>query len=222
MLLVGLGGGSIAKSYAREGWKVNAVEIDPAVVRLAKEHFGFEEADADVHVMDGRQFLLVHDRAWDVIVMDAFGSSSIPFHLVTEEAFGLARSRLAPDGILAVNIHAVGWHDGIVASMAATIGRHFEHVSVLPIAEPPDELGNIILLASGRELTLEEEFPVPDYRFSPEYDRAHAWDNRFEADIAGAPVLTDDLNPVDVWSERINLASRKALREYLIKNKIDW
>jgi hypothetical protein len=214
MLLVGLGGGSVAKSYARDGWEVEAVEIDPAVTRVAKEYFGFTDDEARVYEMDGRQFLLSHDRTWDVIILDAFGSSSIPFHLVTEEAFALAMSRLKPGGVLAMNIHSIGWHDEIVISMAATLGRHFENVSVLPIAEPPDQLGNIILLASHREPALREELPPSTDRYSAEYDMNHAWDNRFEADIAGATVLTDDLNPVDVWSERVNLASRKGIHEY--------
>jgi spermidine synthase len=222
MLLVGLGGGSIAKNYARKGWVVDAVEIDPAVTRAAREHFALEDGDAAVYEMDGRQFLLTHDKAWDVIVMDAFGSSSVPFHLVTEEAFGLTASRLKPDGILALNLHSIGWRDEIVISMAATLGRHFEHVTVLPIAEPPDRLDNIILLASQRELALNSELPPVDDRFSAAYDMNHAWDNRFEPDVTGARILTDDLNPVDVWSERINLASRKNLREYIEKKGIEW
>lgn len=222
MLLVGLGGGSVAKSYSRDGWEVDAVEIDPAVTRAAKEYFGFSDEDARVYEMDGRRFLLEQDRVWDVIVMDAFGSSSIPFHLVTEEAFGLAASRLRPGGILALNLHSIGWRDEIVISMAATLGKHFEHVLVLPIAEPPDRLDNIILLASHREPDLVEELPSPPDRYSPEYDMNHAWDNRFEPDLAGARVITDDLNPVDVWSERISRLSRKELHEYLGDRRIAW
>ena len=50
-------------------------------------------------------------------------------------------------------------------------------------------------------------------RFSREYNRAHAWDNRFTVDPAGVPVLTDDHNPVDIWAERVNLAARRVLHE---------
>ncbi len=222
MLLVGLGGGSVAKSYVRDGWRVDVVEIDPVVAQVAREYFGLEDAEARVYEMDGRQFLLTHDKTWDIIIMDAFGSSSIPFHLVTAEAFELVRSRLSPGGVLAMNVQAVGWHDEIVASMAATVSRQFEHVTVLPIAEPPDRLGNLVLLASNRELDLEKELPPPPDRFSAEYDRVHAWDNRFQADVSGVPVLTDDLNPIDVWSERVNLASRKELHDYFGKRGIAW
>jgi hypothetical protein len=37
--------------------------------------------------MDGREFFLTTDRQYDLVLLDAFGSSSIPFHLVTREAF---------------------------------------------------------------------------------------------------------------------------------------
>ncbi len=222
MLLVGLGGGSVVKSYVRDDWLVDVVEIDPIVTQVAYEYFGLEEAEAQIYDKDGRQFLITHDKTYDIIIMDAFGSSSIPFHLVTVEAFGLIRSHLSPGGILAMNIQAVGWHDEIVVSIAATANRQFEHLTVLPIAEPPNQLGNIVLLASNRKLNLEKELPLPLDRFSAEYDRVHAWDNRFQVDVAGIQVLTDDLNPIDVWSERINLASRKELHEFFGKEGVVW
>jgi len=222
MLLMGLGGGSVVKSFKRDGWSVDAVEIDPVVTRIARTHFGLRPDEAEIYEMDARQFLITHDKTYDLIVMDAFGSSSIPFHLVTAEAFGLIRSRLVPGGILAMNVEAVGWHDVIVRSLAATANRQFEHVTVLPIAEPPDQLGNLVLLASSRALDLKEEPLVPRDRFSPEYDRAHAWDNRFKVDVADAPVLTDELNPIDVWAERVNLVARKQLHDLFRERGISW
>jgi 16S rRNA A1518/A1519 N6-dimethyltransferase RsmA/KsgA/DIM1 with predicted DNA glycosylase/AP lyase activity len=38
LLLIGLGGGSMIKNFAKDGWKVDAVEIDPTVIRVAQEH----------------------------------------------------------------------------------------------------------------------------------------------------------------------------------------
>lgn len=222
MLLVGLGGGSVAKVFSREGWKVNAVEIDPVVTQIAYDYFGLEKAEAEVFDMDGREFLIRDEKKYDLVVMDAFGSSSIPFHLVTTESFGLIRSRLNDGGVLAMNIEAVGWDDIVARSLAATANQQFEHVLVLPIAEPPDQLGNLVILASNDSLTLTEEPPVPNYRHGAEYNRAHAWDNRFEVDITGAPILTDELNPIDVWAERINLVAREQLHEYFEEQGLTW
>ena len=214
LLLVGLGGGSVAKLLSRQGWKVDAVEIDPVVTRIARRDFGLEPSEANVSDDDGRHYLSVTPRTYDAIVLDAFGSSSIPFHLVTREAFALAAARLSPDGILAINVESVGWDDPLVLALAATLEQEFPHVLALPIAEPPNTLGNVILFASRREPALAREIPATPDRFSSLYAMNHAWDNRFVPDTDGAPVLTDDLNPVDIWSERINRVARGNLHAY--------
>ena len=222
MLLIGLGGGSIAKHYHAAGWKVDAVEIDPLVVRLAGRFFGLDSAEARVFQMDGRRFLASTHGVYDVIVLDAYGSSSIPFHLVTREAFALVASRLAPDGVLAINVLSIGWKSGIVRSLAATLETQFPNVRALPIAEPPDRLGNVVLFASRRTLELPEELPVPVDRFTPAYEQTHAWDNRFELDTRGAPVLTDDRNPIDLWAEAVNIRERNDLHEMFAKQGVSW
>jgi spermidine synthase len=101
MLLVGLGAGTVAKVFGADGWGVWSVEIDPVVTRLAREHFAFRFADGPVSHEDGRRFLIDHPETYDLVVMDAFGSSAVPFHLVTTEAFALVKSRLREGGLLA-------------------------------------------------------------------------------------------------------------------------
>lgn len=221
VLLVGLGGGSVAKVYSTNGWTVDVVEIDPAVTRMARRDFGLEPEEATIYHQDGRHYLNAVDRRYDLIILDAFGSSSIPFHLVTRESFALAAEHLKPEGVLVINIECEGWRDPLVRSLAATLRESFSHVLALPIAEPPDTLGNLVLMAANRELELVEELPPTPGRFSNLYHKNHAWDNRFEPDIEGAPVLTDDLNPVDIWSERINLTAREGLHEYFAQG-LSW
>jgi spermidine synthase len=220
LLLVGLGGGSVARNYAAENWRVDAVEIDAAVTAVAREFFGFTDSDATVYEMDGRAFLMAHEGPWDIIAVDAFGSSSIPFHLVSAEAFALLASRLSPEGILAVNIEAVGWNDPLVSAIAATLRRSFGQVVALPIAEPPNMVGNLVLLACDRPLEFDEErLGRPYHLLAQPYlhwcsvQRNHAWNNRFQPDTRGAPVFTDELNPVDLMTESVNLAARRNLHE---------
>ena len=222
MLLIGLGGGSVAKSFNNDGWQVDAVEIDPEVVVVTRKHFGLSEPEAKIFEMDARQYLITHDTQYDLIVMDAFGSSSIPFHLVTTEAFNLVKSHLLPNGVVALNVETVGWDDIIVRSLSATMEKSWMHVTVFPIAEPPDQLGNVVLMAADRALTLAVDLPVPMDRFSPEYDRAHAWDNQFKARPEGAPVLTDDLNPIDIWAERVNNVARRELHSMFKERGLSW
>lgn len=226
VLLIGLGGGSLARLYAEAGWEVDAVEIDGEVVRLAREYFGLQEQDAAVSIMDGRQYLAATGRSYDVVLLDAFGSSSIPFHLTTVEAFRLAASRLKEDGLCAVNLEAVGWKDPLVGLIGGTLREVFPHVLALPMAEPPDRLGNVILLASRRPLEPMREpernnAEDPNWRYGPGYARVHAWDNAFPPP-KGYPLLTDDRNPVELFAEPVNRAARAVLHEYFGGRVAAW
>jgi spermidine synthase len=209
VLVVGVGGGSVLKDFASRGWSVDAVEIDPVVVKVAREHFGLSPEDGQVFTMDGRRFIGGNRGPYDIVVMDAFGSSSIPFHLVTREAFGLIASRLAPGGVLAINVESDGWHGEVVKAVAATLRTRFAHVVALPGEPSAGDLGNVVLLASHTSLDVGADCDAFERNFA-----RRGWTNRFVPDIQGAPVLTDDLNPVDLWSERINVLARQDLHRY--------
>jgi predicted membrane-bound spermidine synthase len=224
MLLFGLGGGAVAKNYFRAGFSVDAVENDPVVIKLASQYFGLKAAEAKLFEIDGRQFLRANEKSYDIIIINAAGSSNFPLRLLTVEAFGLMAAHLDSAGILAVNVKTVGWDDIIVSAMAATLRQRFAETLALPIAEPPNQVGNVILLASNRKLELRRELERhyfdPDYRFGPKYQKVHAWDNSFVPQTQGAPVLTDDFNPLAVWLERINLATRKEQHAYFANKKL--
>jgi spermidine synthase len=220
MLLLGLGGGNLVRSFSRAGWKVTAVEIDPVVVALAQEYFGLSSSDADVHVMDGRRFLSNSVRTYRLVVMDAFGSSAIPFHLLTDESFALVAARLDPDGIFAVNLEVLGWDHPLARSTAATLRGHFRHVLALPV-NVRSELGNLILLGSNREIRpvrrVTYDFTRPDGR-----NRYFAWTRRFVPEVQDAAILSDDLSPVDVWAEEINRAARQDLHAFFAASGLSW
>ncbi|HOT96692.1 MAG TPA: fused MFS/spermidine synthase [bacterium] len=229
MLLIGLGGGSVAKNWSAKEWQVDAVEIDPVVAEMAGRFFGLEGGEARIHLADGRQFLRSSSRTYDVILLDAFGSSSIPFHLTTLEVFQLIRSHLSPEGVLAVNVECVGWQDPLVQSLALTLKRVFETVLALPCAEPPNALGNVLLLAANRALEFPEDwlgnpgdFLDDDYQRWCAVQRNHAWDNRYTPATEQARLLTDDHNPSDLWAERINRAARHRLAELFPAPSLAW
>ncbi|MEE4311980.1 MAG: fused MFS/spermidine synthase [candidate division KSB1 bacterium] len=230
MLLVGLGGGSIAKSYADESWRVDAVEIDPVVVEAAIDHFNVSMEDCNISIMDGRRFLLQNEQKYDLIIMDAFGSSSIPFHLITRESFNLIKEHLSNNGIFMMNVESVGWRSQLVKSVSATLRTAFLHVTAMPTHEPPNSLSNVIIIASNREFDIPEGWighpadyvDVDGYMHWVAIQKNHAWDNRFAPSTEDAIILTDDLNPVDVWSESINYENRKKLLEELGSTGALW
>lgn len=106
--IIGLGTGALA-AYARPGQQWTFFEIDPAVVRIARDYFGFLDAcradSCDIVLGDARRQLLRRpDDHFDLLVLDGFCSDAIPIHLLTREAFELYFQKLAPGGLLAVHI----------------------------------------------------------------------------------------------------------------------
>ena len=104
--VIGLGGGSFSRQFARlrPDAEIDTVEIDPVVRELALDYFLYRESDRVRTVIeDGRVFLSKPGPAYDLIVLDAFNSTGVPFHLTTREFFEVVRRRLSPDGIFAAN-----------------------------------------------------------------------------------------------------------------------
>jgi predicted membrane-bound spermidine synthase len=77
---------------------VTVAEIDPAVTEIAARDFWFDPSLATVLDQDARRALRRDDRRYDVIVGDAFTDIAVPQHLITQEFFELARTRLTPSG----------------------------------------------------------------------------------------------------------------------------
>lgn len=108
VLLLGLGGGSAARvvrALAPRA-RITAVEIDPRVVRLAREWFDLDELGVEIVVDDARRFLARSRRRFDAVLEDVFVGSGR--HAVKPEGLplpGLAHAarRLRAGGVLASN-----------------------------------------------------------------------------------------------------------------------
>ncbi len=102
---IGLGAGAVA-CYAAPGESWTFYEIDPAVVRIARDPKLFTylsdcQPDARIITGDARVNLnSAADGVFDLIIVDAISSDSIPAHMVTREALALYRQKLKPEGLL--------------------------------------------------------------------------------------------------------------------------
>lgn len=105
--VIGEGAGVMA-SYGKAGDRYDFYELDPVVADLARRHFTYiAESKAAVTVItgDGRLNLRnAPDGSYDLIVVDAFTSGSIPAHLLTAEFVREALAKLTPGGLLMYNI----------------------------------------------------------------------------------------------------------------------
>lgn len=126
--VVGLGAGTMA-AYGRAGEAWTFFEIDPGVLRVARDPNRFTylaDTEADVRVVmgDARVRLAAEpDGAFDLLALDAFSSDAIPVHLLTREAFELYLRKLAPGGILAVHTSNRYAHlEPVLAAAARELG----------------------------------------------------------------------------------------------------
>lgn len=109
VLIIGLGGGSIPLTLAEmyPDAIIDVVEIDEAVVKVARRFFNFEETDKlRVHVADARVFtkrVALRKQKYDLIILDAFTGDYIPEHLMTKEYLEETKAVLSDPGVLIAN-----------------------------------------------------------------------------------------------------------------------
>ena len=105
--VLGLGTGTMA-SYADASHHTTFFEIDPSVEPIARQFFTFLPrcgSNCDVVVGDGRlQLERTLDAEFDLLLLDAFSSDSVPTHLLSREAVRLYLQKLKPDGILMFHV----------------------------------------------------------------------------------------------------------------------
>lgn len=102
VLVLGLAGGMAASHLAQADYRVEAVEINPAAVAVARRWFDLAP-DIAVTVGDARRFLDDCPARYDAIFVDVFSGLHTPEHLVTREFFAAATACLARGGAIVVN-----------------------------------------------------------------------------------------------------------------------
>lgn len=105
--VIGLGTGTMA-AYGEAGDRFRFYELDPAVIEVARNEFGYlRSTPARVDVVLGDARLNLEREApngFDVLVVDAFSGDAIPVHLITREALRAYRRHMKPDGVIAFHV----------------------------------------------------------------------------------------------------------------------
>jgi spermidine synthase len=179
--------------------QIDGVELDPAVSRVGRRYFGMGAvSQLTVRDADARPFLRSTDEKYDLIVVDAYHQPYVPFYLATREFFALARERLSPGGILALNVAAVPDDKRLVDAIATTVAAELPQVLewpalrfntiVLGMTEPLSQSEIERRLASGpSDLAPLRELLASDVRAAESAGRA--W--------------TDDRAPVEWVTDRM-------------------
>lgn len=204
ILILGLGGGTLplALNELLPEAEIDVVEIDPAVVRVAREYFGFAPTEqVDVFAQDGRVFVkraARRNEQYDLVILDAFNGEYIPEHLMTREFLQEVQSLLPPGGVLVANTFSISeLYDHESATYADVFGRFYNLRT--------DETGNRVIIARKGPLppreVLEQRAEALQPRLEPygvDYDRLidlmateTDWD-------PSARVLTDQYSPANL------------------------
>ncbi|NNJ72095.1 MAG: fused MFS/spermidine synthase [Enterobacterales bacterium] len=156
ILIIGLGGGTIPmlleELYPMA--TIDSVEIDPAVIRVAKDWFNYRESPKQrVHAVDGRVYVKrqgLRKVQYDVIILDAFNGDYIPEHMMTQEYFRELKGLLAPDGLLMANTFSSNrLYNHESATYQSIFGRFYHLHS--------DQSGNRVIYANLKQINRYED-----------------------------------------------------------------
>ena len=199
------GGGFTMPRYlpaVRPGSSSLVLEIDADLVGLAERHLGLRTGpDLRVRVGDARLLVpALGDNAYDVVLGDAFGGLTVPWHLTTIEFARALDATLRQGGVYIVNV--IDFPPMRFArAQVATLREVFDHVAVIaPRGFRYDEEGsNVVLAASARPIDAE----AITARIAARGGEEEVLTGAALTGLAGdAPVLTDDHAPVDQWLAR--------------------
>jgi spermidine synthase len=198
LLMIGMGGGSTSwymHSHMPDA-SITAVELDPDIVRLAEKYYDLvEQPNFDIVEADGRLFLMRDENLYDIIFVDAYRGPFVPFHLLTQEFYEIAKQRLQPGGFLAQNVEPSTM---LFDSSHATLLSAFDTVDFFRAS------GNVIAVAyDGPRRPIEDLMQQAitrqtEYGFRYDLPELVAQRRTRETPADDIEVLTDDFAPVNI------------------------
>ena len=195
--MIGVGGAQLSNFlFARiPGLEIDAVDICPAVVELARAHFGVPRDDRyRLHVGDGRVFIEdAPAHAYDLLILDAYRGHSVPRHLRTREFFSACAETLTAGGVVVANMHRRTPRYPIDRATMASVFRHTyrfasaDDVQTAIVASNADaELGLEQLLANAHAVQPRVDFDLLGLArrctVAPDWGDAQAIDDDFDAE----------------------------------------
>jgi SAM-dependent methyltransferase len=200
VLVLGAGSGTDVAAALRHGARhVDAVEIDPVILRLGRDHHPDRPyLDPRVRVIndDARHFLRVTDRKYDLVVFalidsltvqSSFSGVRLESYMFTRESFEAVRSHLQPDGLLVIyNYFRERW---LVDRLANTAAIVFGQEPYVHVHEARAYLG--VLLAGPRVAELPADPAVPDRVMAFGQSHTPSPAHRFQRDPSIEPASDD-------------------------------
>jgi spermidine synthase len=199
--ILGNAGGTVARQYGRF-WpraEVDAVELDPKVTEIGYRYFDMgSNPRLRVFDEDARPWLRSSRGGYDMIVVDAYHQPYIPFYMATKEFFELVRERLAPEGVVAVNVGHPEGSDDLETVLGRTMSAAFPTV-----LRDPVEQTNTLLIGSEAPASGERLAAVAETRLHGNLAELARFDSaRLAPRLPGGQVYTDDRAPVEWLTDK--------------------
>ena len=216
-LVVGLGAGVIPTWYESMGVRTDVVDIDPDVVTVARDFFGFR-VSGDVAISDARYYLNTTKKKYDYVILDVFNGDTTPGHVLSREALEVMRERLSDRGVVAVNLIGSIKHETFMtASVIRTLGEVFPYVRIYTCFDQADGdgAGNLAVIASRypqRDVRPEEARQFPVHPMAASVRQHFGTTFQFPA-RAPAIILSDNYNPIDFYDVWLKEKLRQRILE---------
>jgi len=215
VLMLGLGAGIVPSRLARDGARVEVVEIDPASLAVARRYFGFDTARVTTHQADARTFVSDCTPRHDVVLVDLFHGDGTPDYLITREFFRDLRRCLKPGGVAVFNTFANLEDTRAYAHLLATLTSELPHVAMYRPDWPGARQINSFLVAAPAPLPAPQRVTLTDV---PERHASTLWDMLAKPRVVDGGLTASGKIIQDAWNAAAldMAASQSAFRQSVL------
>jgi spermidine synthase len=196
--ILGNAAGTVARAYGHyfPAAQIDGVEIDPELAEVGRRYFDMQAPHLRIHSDDARPWLRDAGGDYDVIVLDAYRQPYIPFYLATREFFELARDRLAPGGVVVVNVG----HPEESTELERVVGRTMAEAFPVVLRDPIEDENTLMI---GAEAGSADHLRKMTPGLATELQTiARVEAARVGPALPGGEVYTDDRAPVEWLVDR--------------------
>lgn len=168
IMVMGGGGFSLPKHLATHmsGGIIDAIEIDPKIISLAREHFFLDEALA----VASSELRIIEDDAWkvlqnadagsiDVLVNEVFAGRKSLGPLGTMADAQVVKEKLSGSGVYLADVRCPleGRRSALLHQVSSVFAQEFAHIAYVPEwPNTPKTPGNNLLIATDADIVLPE------------------------------------------------------------------
>jgi len=146
--------------------RIDVVEIDPQLASISRQYFNYRDPHSVTATFtDARTYVNRSDKRYDVVLVDVYGDTSIPFTFMTKEYGAALAKLLTPDGVVIANI--IGGLEGkcrdTLAAVDAAYRTSLPHVLYANESGRPEARANHVVVYSKQVVAADGLAPLPDF-----------------------------------------------------------